>query len=167
MPGLVWDGQEETRGLTNVMDLGTLNIAKQKGEVWSISSPQLLTFLRGNPDNIVTFLLEQDDDNTGQSRFATKEAVALDGNTPAMPPGTTNWFAPFVSFTLGRPTLNVSPAGNAFAFSWVGAFKLQVQTNDLSTGIGANWVDYPGGTSPVTVPIDANQGTVFFRLISL
>jgi hypothetical protein len=166
MPGLVWDGDVTTRGLTNVVDLGVLNTSKQKGEVWSFSSPQLLSFLRTNPDNLVTFLLEQDDDSNGQSRFATKECTALDGSTPAAPPGTTNWFAPYLSFTLGRPTLSAIHTADGFQFSWVGAFKLQVQTNTLGTGLSTNWVDYAGGISPVTVPIDANQGTVFFRLIS-
>jgi hypothetical protein len=167
MPGLVWDGQEETQGLTNVMSLGTLNVAKNKGEIWTFSSPQLLEFLRANPDAIVTFLIETDTDNTGQLRFAAKEGVALDGGSPAAPAGTTNWFAPFLSYTTGNPSLNANIMGNSIQFSWVGAFKLQAQTNGLNTGISVNWSDYPGGdASPVTIAIDPANPTAFYRLSS-
>jgi hypothetical protein len=167
MPGLIWDGQEETKGLTNVMDCGTLTIAKNKAEVWSYKSAQLLNFLRNNPDAQVTFLLETDTDNTGQLRFCTKETVTLDSGAPVAPSGTTNWFAPFLSFTTQTPTLNLSRNGNALQLSWVGAFKLQAQTNSLSTGIGSTWSDYPnGGASPVNVTITPGNPTVFYRLSS-
>lgn len=63
--------------------------------------------------------------------------------------------------------LNVVQTGNNLEFSWSDpTFKLQAQTNSLSTGLSSNWGDYPGGsTSPVNVTIDPAQGTVFFRLI--
>jgi fibronectin-binding autotransporter adhesin len=63
--------------------------------------------------------------------------------------------------------LNVVQTGNNLEFSWSDpTFKLQAQTNSLSTGLSGNWSDYPGGnTSPVNVTIDPAQGTVFFRLI--
>ena len=71
---------------------------------------------------------------------------------------------------VSRPTLTCTQAGNRLQFSWntsFGSFRLQAQTNSLSTGLGTNWVDYPGGgTSPVTVPMDATKATVFFRLVS-
>jgi autotransporter-associated beta strand protein len=68
---------------------------------------------------------------------------------------------------VGQPTLNVAQTGNALEFTWSGAFKLQAQTNSLSTGLSGNWGDYPGGnSSPVNVTIDPAQGTVFFRLIN-
>ncbi|MFO1488383.1 MAG: hypothetical protein U1F83_05035 [Verrucomicrobiota bacterium] len=63
------------------------------------------------------------------------------------------------------PNLSVSQAGNVLTFSWTGAFKLQSQTNSLTTGLGNNWSDYPGGgTSPVNVTINPANPTVFFRL---
>ena len=56
---------------------------------------------------------------------------------------------------------------NSLQFSWAGDFKLQSQSNSLDVGISTNWGDYPdGGSSPVTVSIDAANGTVFFRLVS-
>jgi len=68
---------------------------------------------------------------------------------------------------IPTPTpLQYGYAGHVLTLSWANtAFHLQVQTNALSTGIKGNWSNYPGGTtSPVTVPVDQSQGTVFFRL---
>lgn len=66
-----------------------------------------------------------------------------------------------LSFGTG-PTLSFSHAGGNLQFSWIGAFKLQSQTN----GLGTNWVNYPGGgTSPITVPIGTTNRSVFFRLV--
>ncbi len=66
-----------------------------------------------------------------------------------------------------QPSLSFATSGGDLILSWPGCFtfKLQVQTNSLSTGITGTWFDYPGGCcSPVTVPIDHSKGTVFFRL---
>ena len=72
--------------------------------------------------------------------------------------------------SITRPALNFTRTGNSLQFSWdnsFGIYRLQAQTNSLSVGLSNNWSDYPGGgTSPVTVPIDTVNGTVFFRLIS-
>jgi hypothetical protein len=66
---------------------------------------------------------------------------------------------------VGQPTLNFTRTGNSLQFSWTGSFKLQ--TNSIDVAISTNWMDYPGGgTSPITVPIDVTQGSVFFRLVS-
>jgi len=73
------------------------------------------------------------------------------------------------SVTFGQPTLNVTqPSSGVLQFSWSGAFKLQSQTNSLSTGLSNNWSDYPGGgSSPVNVNINPANPSVFFRLQSL
>ena len=64
--------------------------------------------------------------------------------------------------------LNWAKTLTGIQFWWPGSFKLQVQTNSFASGPGSNWSDYPGGvTSPITVPIDTQSGTVFFRLISV
>ena len=70
--------------------------------------------------------------------------------------------------TLTPPTLQVSQSGSQLTFAWNSAsFKLQAQTNSLSTGISGNWTDYPGGGySPVTIPIQSADPAVFFRLTS-
>ncbi len=68
------------------------------------------------------------------------------------------------------PVLNVSRAGDLLTFSWAAAsshYRLQAQTNALNVGLGSTWADYPGGsTSPVTVPINPGNPTVFYRLVS-
>jgi autotransporter-associated beta strand protein len=71
------------------------------------------------------------------------------------------------SISVIGPILNFTQVGNDLQFSWTGSFKLQSQTNGFNVGISSNWADYPGGgASPVIVPIDATQATVFFRLVS-
>ena len=71
---------------------------------------------------------------------------------------------------ITQPTLQPIQSGGSLQFSWntnIGAYKLQSQTNSISVGLSSNWVDYPGGNiSPLTVPINADNPTVFFRLIS-
>jgi autotransporter-associated beta strand protein len=61
------------------------------------------------------------------------------------------------------PTLTFTNLGGSLEFSWTGGGTLQAQTNSLSVGLGTNWVDYPG-SSPVTVPVDSANGSVFFRV---
>jgi autotransporter-associated beta strand protein len=45
-------------------------------------------------------------------------------------------------------------------------WTLQAQTNTLSAGLGTNWVDVPGSTATnqVIVPINAANGSVFYRM---
>jgi fibronectin-binding autotransporter adhesin len=71
-----------------------------------------------------------------------------------------------VSTGGGSPILNVSQSGNILTFSWTDAsFKLQSQTNNLTTGLRSNWSDYPnGGASPVSVTNNPANPSVFFRL---
>ena len=68
--------------------------------------------------------------------------------------------------SVTRPTLNwTNPGGGQLQFSWTGSGSLQWQTNSLNSGLGTNWVDYPGGgTSPVNVTVNPAQGSVFFRV---
>jgi len=68
---------------------------------------------------------------------------------------------------VGQPTLNTSQSGDTLTFTWTGAFKLQAQTNRLSTGLTGTWFDYPGGgSSPVNTTINPANGSVFYRLIN-
>jgi autotransporter-associated beta strand protein len=71
-----------------------------------------------------------------------------------------------ISVAVEPPTLVFTPAGNALTFSWAETgFKLQSQTNSLTTGLGTTWSDVPAGSvSPVNVDIDQLNGAVFFRL---
>ncbi len=81
----------------------------------------------------------------------------------------TNGTLTFSSTAVASPTLNFTNlGGGSLQFSWTGSYKLQSQTNTLSTGlstISSDWGDYPGGgSSPVSVTVDPAQDSVFFRL---
>jgi autotransporter-associated beta strand protein len=63
------------------------------------------------------------------------------------------------------PKIQCTQVGNALQLSWTGSGRLQVQTNAVGQGLGSKWVDFPGGASgPVTVPLDASVGSMFFRV---
>jgi|GEM_PF-1312977 len=68
---------------------------------------------------------------------------------------------PQISFKLSESGLTIS-----WAADHVG-WRLQTQTNSLSTGIGTNWVDVVGSVtnSEMTLPIDTANKAVFFRLV--
>jgi hypothetical protein len=67
------------------------------------------------------------------------------------------------------PTLNCLYDGGAgtIRLSWDGVgYRLQAQTNGPGAGLTTNWFDYPVAlTSPVTVPVDPGNRSVFYRLI--
>jgi len=71
-----------------------------------------------------------------------------------------------ITVAVNPPTLLYVQTGNILTLSWVEAgYKLQSQTNNLTTGISSNWGDFPAGAaSPVNVDIDSATGAVFFRL---
>jgi len=167
MPGLSYDGtSSRSFDIANITDLGSAVIStNSKGGVSVYSSPALEAFIESHPDNLVTIFVECDSTSTAQTGMASKDATALQGGDPS---GAAGDFAPFLSFkvaNLSAPTLDYVDTGGNLEFSWTGNFKLQAQTNNLDSGISGSWSDYPGGnSSPVSVPIDPTQGTVFFRL---
>lgn len=61
-------------------------------------------------------------------------------------------------------------ANNQLTLSWPAdhiGWTLQAQTNSLSVGLGANWVNVTGSstTNQVVIPISLTNGSVFYRLI--
>jgi hypothetical protein len=46
-------------------------------------------------------------------------------------------------------------------------WELQVQTNNLSNGLGTNWVNVSGSTTTdqVSIPMNPTNGCVFYRLV--
>jgi len=75
-----------------------------------------------------------------------------------------------VAPVASNPTnLTWSVIGNQLNVAWPGdhlGWTLQTQTNLLSVGLGANWVDVPGSTSVTNMafPIAPGEPAVFFRL---
>jgi fibronectin-binding autotransporter adhesin len=109
--------------------------------------------------------------------FGTNVVASLVLNGISQPPGVYDAVTatPYLTGTGALEVVTTEPpvlqfanlGGGQLQFSWTGAYKLQAQTNALSIGISNNWADYPGGgSSPVTVPVDPAQGSVFFRLVS-
>ena len=68
-------------------------------------------------------------------------------------------------------SIGTSVSGGSLTISWPGdhtGWRLQNQTNTLSTGLNPSvWFDVAGstGTNQVTVPLDAANGSVFYRMV--
>jgi hypothetical protein len=74
-------------------------------------------------------------------------------------------------------TVNVAPTnlmttvvGNQLTLSWPAdhiGWQLQMQTDDLSAGLGTNWVNVPGSSTNnrVSVTINPANGAVFYRMV--
>ena len=76
-----------------------------------------------------------------------------------------------INVTINSNPTNIvfTAANNALTLSWPldhTGWTLQAQTNDVSVGLTGNWVDVAGSsaTNQVVVPVDPNNGTVFYRL---
>jgi hypothetical protein len=88
-----------------------------------------------------------------------------DGNPPASAIRT----IAVVNAPTTPPEMTGSYTAGDFVISWAStniSYQLQVQTNDLSTGISNNWVPVAGSenTNQWTIPVDTANGSVFYRL---
>jgi glucose/arabinose dehydrogenase len=96
----------------------------------------------------------------GFGQDADGELYALATNTSANGTGG-------VVYKLFSVRLTAKVSGNLLDISWpVAGGRLQTQTNSPGVGIGTNWVTFPGSTATnhVVIPIDAANGSAFFRL---
>jgi autotransporter-associated beta strand protein len=69
--------------------------------------------------------------------------------------------------TSGSGTITNSYSGGVLSLSWPAGqgWRLQAQTNSLSTGLGTNWVYVTDGSvSSTNIPVNPANPTVFFRL---
>jgi hypothetical protein len=72
--------------------------------------------------------------------------------------------------SLVSTNLNFQVSGNELQLSWPPdhlGWRLQIQTNELNSGLGTNWVDWPDSTNVFQTNIVFNPGNdaVFLRLI--
>jgi fibronectin-binding autotransporter adhesin len=93
--------------------------------------------------------------------LAWSNSLAVDGNVYVVNAATVN---------TNSPVLADSISGNTLTLSWPAdhlGWKLQVQTNALSSGLGTNWFTVPGsdGVTSTNLTIDSANPTVFFRLV--
>ena len=73
-----------------------------------------------------------------------------------------------VIYKLTAVRLEFQPNGSSVEISWPTiAGHLEAQTNNLSTGLGANWSTVPGSTATnrVVVSLGQSNGSVFYRLV--
>jgi len=83
---------------------------------------------------------------------------------------TVNGTVRVASVTAVPVVLTSVPAGNTLQLSWPAnqlGWRLEVQTNALTTGLNSNWFTVPGSTetTSVTVPVVPANPTVFYRLV--
>jgi fibronectin-binding autotransporter adhesin len=67
----------------------------------------------------------------------------------------------------GPATLTNSYSAGVLTLAWPGGlgWRLEQQTNSLSTGLSTNWVDVtPGSASTTNITVDTTKPTVFYRL---
>lgn len=73
--------------------------------------------------------------------------------------------------SLAPTTISAIQAGAEIQLSWPSdhtGWSLQVQTNDLATGLGTNWFVVPGSDliHEMVLPMVSTNGSVFYRLVS-
>jgi autotransporter-associated beta strand protein len=115
---------------------------------------------------------------TGGERFQLFSATSASGGFSALigTPGTNlAWQFNATNGVLAVystvPTnLTASVTGGVLQLTWPAdhlGWRLQAQTNDLSAGLGTNWVTLTNSAADVqfTVPLDAGNPSVFYRLI--
>ena len=66
-----------------------------------------------------------------------------------------------------QPTLSSSVSGTQLTLDWPASqgWRLQAQTNSLTTGISSTWFNVTPAVPPYVVEIDPASPTVFFRLV--
>jgi autotransporter-associated beta strand protein len=118
----------------------------------------------------------------GQSFQLFSAPATVTGNfasiTPALPTGLAWNFNPtngVLSVVQGYATyptnITAAVSGSTLTISWPAThagWLLQAQTNTLGVGLSGNWTTVPGSgsTTSMPFPMDANNGTVFFRLVA-
>lgn len=68
------------------------------------------------------------------------------------------------------PSLAIGMVANQRTLSWPSdhtGWRVQMQTNNLATGLGTNWLDVAStaATNQMTMPVSTGNGSVFFRLV--
>lgn len=117
----------------------------------------------------------------GGDSFQILKAPSISGsflvtNLPVLPPGMNwNWnpatgFLSISGIATNPAPMSVVLDGSNLQMSWPAdhlGWRLQVQTNDLATGLAPNWFDVAGSTATNTMSfgLDPISGSVFYRLI--
>jgi hypothetical protein len=103
----------------------------------------------------------QTNDVANNVKYTWNNTVGSDGKVSV---------ATVTSLVNTAPTnITTSVSGGSLTLSWPAdhiGWTLQVQTNSLTAGLGTNWVDVAGSTTTnqVVIPINAANGSVFYRM---
>jgi hypothetical protein len=104
-------------------------------------------------------------------------AVKFDFTTPAPENGYCG-YSEIDVYGMPTPVMATNPTNitaqvtaNTLKLSWPSdhtGWRLQVQTNAVTQGLGTNWVDVSGATvtNQMIIPINPASGSVFYRMIS-
>jgi autotransporter-associated beta strand protein len=93
--------------------------------------------------------------------------VYNNGTSPTYITGTGSLLVPSAG-PSGPGSITNSVSGNILSLSWPAGqgWRLQGQTNSSSNGLGTNWGNVTGGSDgSISITIDPNQPTVFYRLV--
>lgn len=157
LPGLTaTDGDFTTQNLNaeQLTFLGEITFSNlQKGTIETFSDPGLTAFIRSyTGSHLVTLILAAAPGytSTGQARFASKEAVSLDGGSPTGNPGD---FAPFLSFEQGGgsvpPSVLITAPVNGADVSMGVPIPIEVSVTDDGTIARVQF--YAGTEEPLTL----------------
>jgi hypothetical protein len=163
----------------------TLSLAAGSTTVMEINasgaSDQVVNVTTLNYDGTLTVINTGGTLSAGQS-FQLFSASAYNGNfaatnLPAVSSGLKwNWnpasgtLAVATSVATNPTNITATVSGGNLNLSWPAdhtGWELQGQTNAANAGLGTNWVTVPGSTSvnSMSFPINAGNGSVFFRLV--
>lgn len=119
------------------------------------------------------FIETYDTANVGTGKTLAPSGTVSDGNSGnnynySFLPVTTGTIVSAVNTNTFTMTNIVS--GNNLDLSWPAdrkGWRLQVQTNSLSTGLSDIWHDWPNSTNltSVSIPFDPANPSVFFRML--
>jgi hypothetical protein len=155
---------------------GNLNVEVQKG----LAQSNDVTSVTGSLNNTGTGTLVVT--NLGASltagdKFTLFSQPVVNGNAIVVTGGGATWTNNLavdgsISVVSAGPStpekITVVSSGGNLNLSWptVG-WRLQIQTNALSAGLGTNWVTVPNSTTvnALSVPVVAGNPTVFLRLV--
>jgi hypothetical protein len=129
-----------------------------------------------NPDAVQSATRSTLQSSTGGLLATNVVALKFDFTTPAPENGYCGYseisvFGMPTPVTATTPTtLVMESSAEAFDLSWPSdhtGWRLQMQTNDLASGLSTNWVDIAGSnnTNRMSIPRNSLNGSVFFRLI--
>jgi hypothetical protein len=154
---------------TSTTPLGQITFVNlAKGTTETFNDPALTDFVRGyTGSKLVTFILAAAPGytSTGQARFASKEAFALEGDPLGEEPGK---FAPFLSFVVGgtAPELKItsmSRTGNELTLQWsggAGPFNVQRTASLLPVDWSNVATDLTGNSATINIA----EGIGFLRV---